>query len=142
MPTDPATPAKQPVPDWLKCAIALLAVLAYIAAAAAVLLGFATGSIKDAVVGVVVGGVLATLAAEYKGIMGYVFGGSAASDRKTELLNQAPAAPAVLLATAPDAERLDDMIRRLAALAPGPDADKLAADIAALRAKIAAAPKS
>lgn len=74
---------------WLKRILALSAVWGFMIASALVLLGLATGSIKDPVVGIVCGSVVATMASEYKGVMAYIFGSSASSDAKSATISRA-----------------------------------------------------
>lgn len=83
---------KSATDEWLKRVLALSAVWGFMLAAGVVLTGLSTGAIKDPVVGIVCGSVLATLASEYKGVMGYIFGSSAGSEAKTATLNRALAA--------------------------------------------------
>ena len=77
------------LPRCAKVVIALAAVFGYLGAGAAVLLGLATGAIKDPVVGVIAGTILGTLAAEYKGVMGYIFGSSEESHDKSQTISRA-----------------------------------------------------
>lgn len=67
-------------------------------------------------------------------ILAFLYGSSKRDERAQELA--APVDPGAHPA-APDGQRLDDMLKRLAAMPAGPERDKLAADIAALKAKIA-----
>lgn len=70
-------------------------------------------------------------------VLAFLYGSSKQGERAQEIAAQ-PAAPTIIPgAAAGDRERLAEMTKHLAELAPGPEAEKLAADIAALQAKIA-----